>query len=167
MVSDATRNAVWDEFWQATRSVRYCEALYNRYQRRHDVIMFILAISIVSGIVTLLGLLPDAIQTYVNAGVSIAAAWSLVFRDAKKASVIYSLLLECSRIRGEYRALWLEIENNMKSDEETLQKLRELSDALQNAKHAAGDQGISEDRRINIKSAEGANRVMENQYKTA
>ena len=59
--------------------------------------MVILAASAASGVAALLEWLPDKVQIVANAVVAIAAVWGLFSDHARKAAVLHSVSLQCSR----------------------------------------------------------------------
>ena len=126
--------------------------------------MLILAVSAASGVVALLEYLPNNVQMVLNACVVMAGLWGLLSDDARKAAALHTVSLQCSRLRDEYKSLWLEIENDKKDDEETSHILKRLTADVENATSVVGFADISENEKINIKCAESTYKVMHEQY---
>ena len=126
--------------------------------------MCLLAVSAAVGVVALLDFLPKNVQMVMNAGVVVAGLWGLLSNDARKSAVLHAVSLQCSHLHDEYKALWLDIENDMKDDEETLSILKRLNAEGDRATGVVGSADISINEKINKKSTESADKVLVNQY---
>ena len=163
-VSETTRNAVWNELLDSARAVRYYDTLSSQYRRKHRIIMVILAASAASGVAALLEWLPDKVQIVANAVVAIAAVWGLFSDHARKAAVLHSVSLQCSRLHDEYKSLWLDVENYTKDDEEIRHILKRLNAEGDRATGVVGYADISVDEKVNDKSTDDADEVLKDQY---
>ena len=58
MVSEQTRNDIWQGLLDAARLDRYYEALAERYRQRHLALRILLLLAAIGGMVSLLEVLP-------------------------------------------------------------------------------------------------------------
>lgn len=168
MVTDQTRNDVWQELLDAARLVRYYETLSDRYRRRHQGVRVVLLLAASSAIIALLALFPENLQQWVQliAGALIASTviWDFVFDYARKAAVLHTLSMECGMVEIELKALWDKMENI--GDDEAQRSNTHLARRMADVTGRAGQADIQEDLELNHKCAEAAYRVMEDQYAT-
>ena len=131
MVTDTTRNDVWQQMLDAARLVRYYERIADRYRQRHFRLRMALLVLALGGASTTAAVLPD----YTLLGVAQAAA-SLAFivlvaldvlgGHAKKAAVLDSIRRECVELETELRSLWSEIETGELLDKEARRRYLDL-----------------------------------------
>ena len=166
MVTDQTRNAVWQELLDAVRLVRYYEALSDRYRRNHWAVRFVLLVAASSEIVALLALLPEnmrqSVQLAAAGFIALTVAWDFVSDYARKAAVLHAISMECSAVEIELKSLWGEIESI--SDDEAQRRNTQLMRRISDATGWAGQADIREDSELNRKCATTAYNVMEDQY---
>lgn len=162
MVTDPTRNDVWQGLLDIARLVRYYEALSDRHRRNYFTIRLLLLIAATGGVAALLELLPDGIQILAGALVAVLVALDFVTDYAKKAAVLHAISIECSALEIEWEDLWGNLENL--GDTEARQNHAGLSRRLANITGAAGHADIREDRKLNEQCEAAAYRVIQNQY---
>ena len=136
--SEITRKAVWDGLIELDVSVRYCQNMHNRHQIWHIVLSCILATSGAGGIVSLLAHAPIWVQITLNAIIPFIAIWSIVANEGKKAHIFYTLTGECTRLRNEYKELWMSVENYQLSNDDVLSKLKNLNNQYEDIKSRNG-----------------------------
>ena len=164
MVTDQMRSLVWQEYLDAARLVRYYEALSDKYRRNYLVVRFLLLAAAASGIAALLELLPAIAQSFAAGLVALIVAWDFVSDYAKKAAVLHTISIECSQLESEWQQLWAEIDEDVLSTAEVLQRNDRLSRRILGVTSWAGLADIREDQRLNEKCAESAYRVMVDRY---
>ena len=152
----------WQSFMDAARLVRYYEALSTRYRSKHKLVMVILAASAASGIAALLGLLPADAQIVISACVALVAIW-LVSDYARKAAVLHTVSVQCSRLYVQYEQLWARIDEADRGNEAVLCSLESLDREIGEVTGHVGYADISPDER-NIKTTAAAYKVMADQY---
>ena len=159
MVSDQTRNDIWQELLDVTRLVRYYGALSDRHRRNHSTIRFLLLAAAAGGIAALLDLLPQIVQLIAGGLIALVVAWDFVSDYAKKAAVLHTINIECGLLEIEWRELW-----NEANDAEVREKNRRLSERISYVTARAGDANIPENRKLNEECAKAAYRVVADQY---
>ena len=164
MVSDQTRNAVWQDLLDAARLVRYYDALSDRYRRNHAVVRFLLLAAAAGGIAALLDLLPAIAQLIAGGLVALLVAWDFVSDYARKAAVLHAIGLECGELENEWRELWAEVNDSEADEAEARRRSRQLARKLLNATGWAGYADIPENRRLNEECEKAAHRVVADRY---
>ena len=166
MVSETTRNEVWQELLDASRLVRYYSKLSDRHSRNRRIVQFLLMAAATGGIATLVDLLPQFIQQIAAAAVAILVAWDFFADYAKKAAVLHAILIECNRLEGEWGDLWVGIDRSDLDDADVRQQCVLLGARLNDVTARAGLVGVHEDAELNKKCAEDAYTVMQDRYAT-
>ena len=164
MVTQQTRNAIWQELLDVARLVRYYEALSDQHRRNHLIVRFLLLAAAAGGIAALLDLLPAMAQLVAGGVIALLVAWDFVSDYAKKAAILHAISIECSAMEIEWQALWLELENI--SDAEARRENTRLSRRIADVTGWAGQADIREDRRLNEECEKAACRVMTDRYAT-
>ncbi len=162
MVTDETRNAVWQELLDVARLVRYYEAMADRHRRNHLVVRFVLLATAMGGVVAFFDLLPASVRLLLGAGIAGVVSWDLLSRYASKAAVLHAVSMECSLMETELRDVWLRLET-MEDDEARREWLR-VSRRLAEVKGWAGQAGVAEDGKLNVECAEAAYATMQEQH---
>ena len=162
MITDHTRNDVWQGLLDIARLVRYYEALSDRHRRHHFAIRLLLLIAATGGVAALLELLPDGIQILSGALVAVLVALDFVTDYAKKAAVLHAISIECSALEIEWEDLWGNLENL--GDAEARENHAGLSRRLVHVTGAAGHADIREDRKLNEHCEAAAYQVIQDQY---
>ena len=164
MVTEQTRNYVWQELLDAARLVRYYEALSDRHRRNHSRVRFLLLAAATGSIAALLDLIPEITQLFTSAGVALLVAWDFVSDYAKKAAVLHMISLECSALEIEFQGLWLETDNPKTSDNEIRSKGKQLERRMLEVTGWAGNVDVREDSKLNEKCEVIANQIMVDKY---
>lgn len=162
MATEQTRNAIWQEFLDVARLVRYYEALSDRQRRNRAIVQFLLLAAAASGIAALLDLLPSIVQAAAGGLVALLVAWDFVSNYAKKAAVLHAISIECSALEIEWRDLWFALDTL--SDEDAHRENTRLARRLTSVTGWAGQADIREDRKLNEQCAVAAYKVMAEQY---
>ena len=166
MVSETTRNEVWQELLDASRLVRYYSKLSDRYSRNRRIVQFLLMAAATGGIATLVNLLPQFIQQIAAAAVAILVAWDFFADYAKKAAVLHAICIECNRLEGEWRQLWVDIDQSNLDDAGVRRQCASLRRRLNEVTARVGLVGVQEDAALNKQCAEDAYKVMQARYAT-
>ena len=164
MMTERTRNAVWQELLDVARLVRYYETLSDRHRRNHLIVRFLLLAAAAGGIAALLDVLPAIAQLVAGGLVALLVAWDFVSDYAKKAAVLHAISLECSALEIEWGELWAYVDDNNASDAEVRRENRRLARRLSEVTGWAGHADIREDQKLNAECAEAAYRVMVDRY---
>ena len=164
MITEHTRNEIWEEFLDASRLARY----YGKLESRNEIWyvgnrLLLLAFSL-GGIVALFDILPDAVRVTIGALISLLIALEYVFNFGQKAAVLRYICISCAEIEDQWRYLWNRIENNRVDETEIWREREELSRRCLQVTSKARELGVRDSNRINEKSAEEAYRVMEDRY---
>ena len=162
MVSDQTRNTIWQGLLDMARLVRYYESLADRHRRKHFWIRVVLLAAAASGIAALLDLFPEVVQIVAGGLVALCVVWDFVSDYAKKAAILHAISIECSALEVEWQDLWGDLENI--DDTEARQRNTRLSRRLNEVTGWAGHTDIQEDPKLNEKCEAAAYRVMQDQY---
>lgn len=166
MVSETTRNAVWQELLDAARLVRYYTSLADRHCRKRRIMQSLLLAAATSGLVGLLGPLPEFMLQTAAATVAILVAWDSFGDYARKAAVLHAICIECNRIEGLWQRLWLEIDRPDLKDTDVLRQCETLGQRLNEITGQAGLVGVPVDAQLNKTCAEDAYKALQARYAT-
>lgn len=164
MVSDQTRNDIWQELLDSDRLVRYYEALANHYQRKHSLTLLLLGMGAASSFAAILDLFPDVVQLIASALVGIVAVWMFIADYAKKAAVAHDIGFQCRRLDVGWKELWAAVERI--DEAEARRRLGDLSNQMNIATRRSSDAGIVDNRRLNKKSKALAFKTVQQRYAT-
>ena len=145
MVSETTRNEIWQQFLDVARLLRYYTSLSNRHRRKQQLIRILLMAAATSGIVTLLDLLPAFMQELAAAAVAILVVWDSLGDYARKAAVLHAICIECNRLESRWHKLWFEIDRPDLDDADALHQCDELGQRLLDITSQAGPAGVEID----------------------
>ena len=163
-VSEATRNAVWQEMLDVARLVRYYERMAGRQQRRRHAVRFVLLVPALTGMAMVVRDLPEAVHVVSGAVIAFFVAWDLLADPANKAAVLDSIRRDCSEAEGDLDALWGEIQADAVSDAEARRTLAGLSRRVARATDRAGSAHVPTNERLNAECEEAAFKVMKDRY---
>ena len=168
MNTPTLRHEIWQGLLDAARCARYYEALYNRYQRRHQIVRVVLLGS-ATGVIGLLstnlpGPWTDVLQAILGGAIVLIVIVDLVGRFAEKAAVLHTISVKCSRLDNDWHQLWADCEEAVASREDLASRHVELSQGLTAATSAAGEAHILDSHRLNQKCWQEACRVEELRY---
>ena len=164
MVSEQTRNSVWQEFIDQERLVRYYEALSEKYMKWHFWTRFVLSLAAIGGIGALLTQLPDIVQQIAGVLVALVVVWDLVQAPARKAAVLHTISIECSRLQIEFKQLWAETNDNEAKDDEIRSKLSRLETRVLEVTSWAGHAAVQGHTKLNEQAEETGSRVIKETY---
>ncbi len=138
-VSGATYNAVWDGLLEVARARRYFAAQERRLERLVNALRFVLALSGVGAVASLVDSLPLALAVPLPLGwlapVSGAAVAALVIVDlswggAVRVARLKVANVELAGLETGYRSFWEKTRNGAFSDGEAQSMKDEMLDAL-------------------------------------
>ncbi len=162
MVSDQTRNEIWQELLDSDRLVRYYTAVANYYRRMHALTLLLLASGAVSSFAAVVDLLPSSFQLIASALVSLVAVWVFVADYAKKAAVAHMISFQCGRLDIKWRNLWADVEHV--EDGAARERLFALANEMNEVTSRSGDAGLVDNRRLNEKSETDAFKTVSERY---
>lgn len=168
MVSQRTRNAVWQNYLDVARLGLYYEALADRYRRRYIFLRVALLLSVLGSVASPLTPLSHPVVTtaLVIATVALVAAdYALDF--AKKSAVLHQINVEVLRLEGEWEGLWLSVDDDTADELEVRAENRNLESRVLDATKRCGDEGIPIDNKLNQKCMETAYEVAEGRFQYA
>ena len=165
MVSEHMRNAVWQNYLDASRLGYYYEALTNRYRGYYIGLRLALLISVIASV----GTQYTPVSHPVITALLVIATVALVSVDyaldlAKKSAVLQEVCIQVRSLEADWEMLWLGIEDENANDVETRQKNRALYERLLEATGRSLAEGILIDYKLNRKSTKTANAVIEGKY---
>ena len=165
MVTDQTRNAVWQNLLDAERYVRYFGALADRYQTRHRLLRYALLVSVIVEATVFIPNIPDGLFIMLTASLGIViiglAAWDAVSDYGKNAAFLTLVAADCALLKNEWNELWMDIETYAVDESQARDRRRELDSRL---RVVAERTNVNLDESLNDSCAEEAFRVMEQQY---
>ena len=164
MVTEDTRNDVWQEYLDFARLVRYYEALAKRYSQIHLIIRYLLLLPFISSLALLFDFLTHPLQVLLGALIGIVVAADLVYRPTRKAAVAHIISIECSKLEIEWMQLWNNANARDSNDEDVQKRNDLLSKKLNEITGRAGEVGIHENRKLNMKCADDAYRIMSQKF---
>lgn len=164
MIAEHTRHAVWNQYLDAARLVRYYEALTSKYQRKHDLYQCLILASVAGGITALVDLFPSIVQVVFGALVALFVILDWRGAYARKAAVLHAISMECSRLEAAWQELWLDIETANLDDAEARRENQHLTRRLNEVTGWAGQASIQENQTLNQRCTEAAYKVMADRY---
>ena len=164
MVTENTRNDVWQNFLDISRLVLYYDALFKRYQRCRYTIRFFQILPLLSAVTLIFSEFPYWVQALIGLLIAIAVGIDVIFDFTTKAIVIHNISLECSRLENEWSELWNLANSDHAEDGEVLLNNSRLANKLTDITGRAGEHGITESKRLNINCTKNAFKIMEMKY---
>ena len=164
MVTEQTRQDIWQAYLDLARLTRYYDALSDRHRRSHRVIQFLLLASASGGVITFLEVLPKEFQLVVSTAVAVLVVWDLIMDYSKKAALLHKISTECSGIEIRLSSLWNSVQSGRLTDEEARGENTELMQKVLEATRLAGEIGVPENKSLNRKCAAEAYEVMVARY---
>ena len=159
MVSDATRNAVWQGYRDAASIGRYCEGMSNRFHRRYIVARFALLVSVIATVALQFASLPHPYSIFA-AVVMVLVTASLAGVDlvgdfAKKGGVLHWISVEVKGLESEWATLRFSIDRADAEDAAIQGENSDLRRRLMIATRRAGESGIRINYELNEKRMGG------------
>ena len=171
MVSQSTRNTVWQSYLDVARNSRYYEALANRYQWYYRSVRFLLLFAVIITVAVPSYLSQPASLIFGAVAVVLTAilvAVDYVGDFAKKSAVLHGISTEVSHLESDWEMLWLEIVDESDAvDSEMRRRNRGYQRLLMRVEERAGEEGITIDNKLNQKCMEMTYAIMEDRYRYA
>ena len=164
MVTESTRNLVWQELLNSARLVRYYETLSDRFILKKQVLDFLLLISAVASVVTTLSILPLWSQALSGGAIAILVVYGFVSNYSKKAAVLHAISMECSYLYSQLELLWVGVQENTLSEQEALRHYRQIDERLTSVTGWAAHTDIKEDTKLNEQCESRAYAFIRNKY---
>ena len=165
VVTDRTRNTIWQDLWDAERYVRYYGALADSYRIRHRNMRFALLAALLIEATVFLPNISDPVFTFltVAGGIAIAglAAWDAISDYAKNSALLAVASEDCALVNTQWGELWLDIESYAIDESQARARRRELLDKV-NA--IAGRVDVSLDEKLNDSCEADAAKVLREKY---
>ena len=169
MVSDATRNAVWQSYLDVARLVYYYDAQADRYQRFYIAIRFAMLFFVIVSVASPFAPFPQPIDVIAPVALILVTA-VLVTADyvgdfAKKAAVLHGIAAQVHRLGSECRALWLRIDDADSEDGMARRKNEKLQNHLTETTEQAREAGITINNKLNQECVETAYAIVEDRHR--
>ena len=172
MVTDQTRNAIWQDLWDAERYFRYYGALSDLYSRRHKITRFATLASILVEATVSVSYVSIGVEgiwatifltSIVALGIVIAflVAWDAVSNYAEDAAALSWVSVDCASLNMQWADLWLDVESYAIDEQQARSRRREL---LQKSNTITARIDVSLDEKANEASAEDAEKVLRDKY---
>lgn len=165
VVTDQTRNVIWQDLWDAERYVRYYGALADSYRIRHRNMRFALLAALLIEATVFLPNISEPLFTFltVAGGIAIAglAAWDAISDYAKNSALLAVASEDCASVNTQWGELWLDIESYAIDESQARARRRELLDRL-NAIASRVDVGLDE--KLNESCSEDATKTLVEKY---
>ena len=170
MVSDLTRNMVWQEMLDIARLIRYYEALFDRYRCYNLSVRSGLLISAIGEIASLLRLLPEpfreaAIATF-SALIALVVIVDFLADFGKKAEVLRTVGFHCRDLESQWRQLWSELHDEGSSDEGIRTKNRQLVERISTVTDWVDMVNIPRDEKVNVECEKTAHKIVRERFTT-
>ena len=172
MVTDQTRNAIWQDLWDAERYFRYYSSLSDSHRRRHKLTRFATLASVLVEATASVSYVSIGVQgvwttillaLIVGLGIVIAilVAWDAVSNYAEDAAALSWVSVDCASLNMQWADLWLDIESYAVDEEEARSRQCEL---LHRFSTIASRIDVNLDEKTNEASAEEAEKVLRERY---
>ena len=130
MMTEQTRNNVWQELLDAARLVRYYEALSNRYRSIHRIGRLLLLAAVLGGMAAHLDTVPEVVLFVSTLLIAILVVRELISDNASKAAVLQDVSIECDKLKSAWKELWCEANDDHSDDVAVRRKSSQLSHRL-------------------------------------
>ena len=163
MVTDQTRNELWNQLLDIDANCRYYEAVHSRTTTTHFVVRVITLVALAGSITAILNLLPwgnDLAKTLLVVLVTGLTVWDAVSNYPKKAAVAHLIHFQSVRVRSELRDLWFSVEDAAADEGDIRRRLRELIRMANEIETWAGFSDITVDVKLNRKTTDEADKVV-------
>lgn len=169
MVSDATRNTVWQSYLDVVRLSYYYDAMANRYQRFYLATRFGMLFFVIMSVASPFAPFSQPTDIIVTISLivvtAILVAVDYVGDFAKKAAVLHGIAGQVKRLESEWQTLWLGIDDADAENGTTRHKNVELQHRLTEATEQAGSAGITTNNKLNQKCMETAYAIVEDKHR--
>lgn len=162
MVSTATRNHVWNQLLDIARLARYYGRLSSRMTLRNNLRTGTLALAATSAAVSLLNILPAAVELVANVAIAGLACWMLIGNHAQKLAVVRGVSERCRELESETRSLWLNLDRL--DDTQARTKWEDLDREINRVTSKPESSGVPNDDALNEACEEEAYRAIGQEY---
>lgn len=166
VLSDDLRSLIWQDLVDATRYVRYYQALHNRHLKKAVILQGLLLISATAGFAGLFRLpyIPESASSVASFFVAVFVVWNAVGKYPHKVAVLETVCVECSALEMEYQDLWAYANSYRLSEEDAFVRHRLLARRMDEVTNAPAKAGVADNEALNLRSAEESYQVLENIY---
>lgn len=172
MVTDHTRNAIWQDLWDAERYYRYYSSLSDSYRRRHRLTRFAtlasvlveatLSVSYIStGVAGFWATVILSLIVALGIAIAILVAWDATSNYAGDAVALSWVSVDCMSLNAQWTDLWLDIESFEIDEGEARSRQREL---IRKFNTIAARIDVDLDEKTNEVSAADAEKVLREKY---
>ncbi len=137
MVTDQTRNAIWQDMWDAERYSRYYGSLSDSYRRRHKLTRFATLASVLveatisvsyisTGVSGMWATVFLALIVGLGIAITILVIWDATSNYAGDAVALSWVSVDCALLNAQWADLWLDIESFAIDEDEARARQREL-----------------------------------------
>ena len=166
MVSDATRNAVWQSYLDVVRLTYYYEVLSDRYQRIYLMVRFAMLLFVIMSVASSFMSLPQPVSAIILVGITaILVALDYVGDFARKAALLHGISSQVRRLGFEWELLWIGIDDADAENNATRQKNAQLQRLVTEAAERASEAGITIDDKLNQKCMEKAYAIVQDKHR--
>ena len=163
-VGESRRNEAWFDYLEAVRLERYYFKLYDRYQLLRQTVRFLIFLSVSGNVVGALQGAPAWVIWSVSTVAAILLAVDFLGDHARKAASAFAISQACAALSDDYSRLWQQINEREIDDQEVVSRLDELAESIRRTTGRAGDVDLRTNERLNERSTEEANQLLENRY---
>ena len=167
MISDRTRQEVWNELLDIDRMCRYYEEVHSKAARWHLIVRLAVLVAVAGGIGAILGLIPGPTAVYqviLATAIAILTVWEVVSNYAKRAATAHAIHVHSSILRVQLRELWLSVDDDSAEETNVRQRVRELAYMSGEVENWAGASDITLDEKLNERTSKDAYTVVRNRY---
>lgn len=168
MVSDLTRNMVWQEMLDVARLIRYYEALFDRYRRYNFCVRLLLLASAAGEIASLLKLLPlpyrEAAIAIFSALIAVIVVVDFLADFGKKAEVLRTVGFHCRDLESQWHLLWSELHDDGSTDDDVRTRNRQLAEKISTVTEWVDMASIPRNEKVNVESEKAAHQIVRERF---
>ena len=152
MVSQRTRNAVWQNCLDVSRVGMHYETLASRCVRRRDFLRVALLVAVIGSAASLFTPLNHPAATTVLAvAAAVLALADYALNLAKKSAVLHQVSVDVARLESEWNDLRVRMDDEDDDDLEVRSKDRRLKSRLMDAAKRLRESGVAANDSLNRK----------------
>ena len=164
MVSEQTRNDVWDGLFDVKRCVRYYLALQKRNLLIERVLLVFLLVSGTTALGTVLAEAHQHIQIVFPAVIALVSFILLTGKYSAKATAAEWIARECEEQAIKWHNLYRDANEDRASESEVTKEFEELTKEIDSITAHSVTAGLTIHKRLNKRSATEANKDLLNTY---
>ncbi len=158
------RDEVWKQLNNAERLFRYYYELSQYYDVRERRLRGTILFSYIAGASAIFEVIPRE-ATFVFAPlVIVATVWDMTMRYGEKAALLRVICTRCDRLLGQWKELWVELEDEVIENDSLWMKYRYLRDEETASSQLSVLFGIKKHERISEEAEEEAYSYTEKSY---